>query len=386
MPRFTSIRRRRLVVPLSVAALVLLLASCTGDDQGDDQPVKVAPIATESLRGICPDPIVVQTDWLPGPEYGALYRLIGTGGTVDRGTYRGQLGSTGVGVHIRPGGTAIGFQTLPTVMYSDTSIMLGVVDTTEAVESSLDLPTVGVVAPLDKSPMVLLWDPSQFNFAGIADVGRSGAKVVHPEGAAYVDVLVDKKVLGREQLQPSYDGTPQEFTTERGIVQQGTVGTEPYVYEHDLAAWRKPVKFALVDDSGFRPYRALSVRAETVKAEADCLAKLVPIIQRAQLDYMRDPGPINSKLPEIAKEFADYWTVTKASADDGARKLRELGVVGDGSNGTLGDFDSGRVKRVIDEVVAAQADNEVQSVKPGLKASDLVTNKFVDPAVSIGSK
>jgi hypothetical protein len=390
MQRFTRFRRRRWAAPLATATLLLLLGSCTGDDQGrpgnGSGQVQAGPVATESLRGICPDRIVVQTDWLPGPEYGALYRLVGAGGTVEGGVYRGQLGETGVQLEIRPGGTAIAFEPIPTVMYTDTSIFLGVVDTTDAVESSRDLPTVGVVAPLDKSPLVLLWDPAQFDFAGLADIGRSEAKVVHPQGATYIDVLVDKKLLGRQQLDAGYDGTPQEFTTEQGIVQQGTVGTEPYVYEHELAEWRKPVKFALVDESGFRPYRALSVRAETLETEADCLAKLVPMIQRAQLDYIRDPSPVNAKLPEIAREFAEYWTVTKASADDGARKLRELQVVGDGHNGTLGDFDTARVDRVITEVVAAQAENEVQSVKPGVKSSDLITNRFVDATISIGSK
>lgn len=379
MRRFRSVSR---LVP-AVAAVALLAAACTSGGapgaggQGGQPAV--------SLRGVCPDPIVVQTDWFPGPEYGALYQLIGEGGTVDGGVYRGPLGGTGVRLEIRPGGTAIGFEPVTTIMYTDTSILLGVVDTTQAVETSQDLPTVGVVAPLDKSPLVLLWDPAQFSFAGVGDIGRSQARVVHPDGAAYPDVLVSKKLLRREQLDAGYDGTPLQFTTERGVVQHGTVGTDPYAFEHLLAEWRKPVKFALVDDSGFRPYPALSVRAETVEQEADCLARLVPLIQRAQADYLRDPTAVNAKLPEIAGQFAEYWTVTKASADDGVRRMRELQVVGNGANGTLGDFDEARVAQVIADVMPSLADNEVQSVKPGLAPADLVTNRFVDRAVSIGA-
>jgi hypothetical protein len=373
MPRFTPVRRSTLL-----AAVAVLLAACTSGGSGDG-----GGQAAVSLRGICPDTIVVQTDWFPGPEFGGLYQLIGAGGTASRGVYRGPLGTTGVTLEVRPGGTAIAFEPVVTVMYTDTSIMLGMVDTTQAVESSRDLPTVGVVAPLDKSPVVLLWDPAQFGFARIADIGASQARVVHPEGVAYPDVLVSKKLLRREQLDAGYDGTPLQFTTEKGVVQQGTVGTDPYVYEHELAAWRKPVKFSLVDESGFRPYSALSVRADTLAREADCLAKLVPLIQRAQADYVRDPAAVNAKLPEIAAEFADYWKVSKASADEGVRTMRRLGVVGNGPNATIGDFDEARVATVIADTLPALAENEVQSVKPGVAPADLVTNRFVDTSVSL---
>jgi hypothetical protein len=377
MPRFTPVRWTTLL-----AAGALLVVACTSGGSGGPGSGG-GQVAAVPLRGICPDTIVVQTDWFPGPEFGGLYQLIGTGGTVSHGVYRGPLGKTGVNLEVRPGGTAIAFEPVVTVMYTDTSIMLGMVDTTQAVESSHDLPTVGVVAPLDKSPVVLLWDPSQFGFSRIGDIGASQARVVHPEGVAYPDVLVSKKLLRREQLDAGYDGTPLQFTTEKGIVQQGTVGTDPYVYEHELPAWRKPVRFSLVDESGFRPYTALSVRAETLAREADCLAKLVPLIQRAQADYVRDPAAINAKIPEIAAEFADYWKISKVSADEGVRTMRRLGVVGNGPNATVGDFDEARVAQVIADTLPALAENEVQSVKPGVAPADLVTNRFIDKSISL---
>jgi hypothetical protein len=378
MSRFTSIRRTALL-----AAAAVLAASCTGGSDGGSGGDAGGAGRAVSLRGVCPDPVVVQTDWFPGPEYGGIYQLVGDGGKVDKGIYRGPLGSTGVGIEIRPGGTAISFEPVNTLMYTDTSILLGVVDTTQAIESSRDLPTVGVVAPLDKSPLVLLWDPAQFSFTGLRDIGASKATVVYPEGAAYVDVLVGRRLLRRDQLLASYDGTSLQFTSEKGIVQQGTVGTDPYVLEHDLPEWRKPVKFSLVDDSGFRPYAALSARAETVGQEADCLAKLVPMIQRAQADYVRDPGRVNARLPEIAGQFAEYWKVSTASADEGLRTMRRLQVVGNGTNATVGDFDEARVAKVIADVVPTLADNEVQSVKPGVAPADLVTNRFIDPSVTL---
>ena len=38
-----------------------------------------------SLKGICPDKIVIQTDWFPESEHGALYQLLGSDYKVDTG-------------------------------------------------------------------------------------------------------------------------------------------------------------------------------------------------------------------------------------------------------------------------------------------------------------
>src|SRR5262245_3524219 len=35
--------------------------------------------AAVDLASVCPDPIVIQTDWFPESEHGALYNLVGEG-------------------------------------------------------------------------------------------------------------------------------------------------------------------------------------------------------------------------------------------------------------------------------------------------------------------
>jgi hypothetical protein len=56
-----------------------------------DSPARAAqssdaavPAAGASLKGICPDKIVIQTDWYAPPERAAAYQLIGANGTVDK--------------------------------------------------------------------------------------------------------------------------------------------------------------------------------------------------------------------------------------------------------------------------------------------------------------
>ena len=88
---------------------------------------------------MCPDKVVIQTDWYQEAEYGHLYQLLGPGYTIDKkkNTLSGPLVAsgqdTGVTVEIRAGGPAIGFQTVSAQMYADKSITIGQVNTDEAV-------------------------------------------------------------------------------------------------------------------------------------------------------------------------------------------------------------------------------------------------------------
>jgi hypothetical protein len=363
-----------------LAAAALLLSACSGGSAGGGP-------ATVKLAGVCPDPVVVQTDWFPGPEVGALYQLIGPEGTAGDGRYSGPLGETGVRLEIRAGGPALGGETVASTLYGDDSILLGTVQTDDAIRDSLDLPTVAVAALWDKSPRILMWDPAQLDAADLAGVGRSTARVVYAEGSDDVDVLVGKRLLRPEQLDPSFDGSPVAFTTEQGVVQESLITGDPFTYERELAEWRKPVKFALVDDSGFRPYPSLVVRADKLDTAAACLEKLVPLVQRATVDYLADPAAVNAKLPEISRQFADFRPVSAAAAADAVAKLRAHQIASNGTNDTVGDFDEARVGTVIADAVpafkAAEPEPGVETIKPGLSPADLVTNRFVDEGIRL---
>src|SRR4030095_13952320 len=69
-----------------------------------------------SLKGVCPDTVIVQTDWNPEAEHGGLYQLVGPNPEVDTNTkaVTGELTAsggvdTGVKIEVRVGGPAIGF-------------------------------------------------------------------------------------------------------------------------------------------------------------------------------------------------------------------------------------------------------------------------------------
>jgi hypothetical protein len=65
-------------------------------------------------------------------------------------------------------------------------------------------------------------------------------------------------------------------------VQQGFLTNEPFAYENELPAWNKKVAWLLVADAGYPVYpETLTIRPDHERANAACLKRLVPIIQRS---------------------------------------------------------------------------------------------------------
>lgn len=81
---------------LMLATLALVAAAC-GDSDGEGTTVSEG-----ALSGVCPDPIVIQTDWFPEAEHGALYEMVGDDYTVDTNNkvVAGSLVASGVDTEI----------------------------------------------------------------------------------------------------------------------------------------------------------------------------------------------------------------------------------------------------------------------------------------------
>jgi len=344
-----------------------------------------APVSG-SLKGICPDKIVIQTDWFATPERAAAYQLVGPNGTVDKkkGTYSGPLAGTGVDIEVRLGGPFIGFQPLPALMYQDPSIYLGYVATDDAVQAAEKFPTMAVVAPLDINPQIIMWDPSTYHVSSWADVAATKAKIVYIEGLPFMDYLVSKGYVTAAQKDASFDGTPSRFVAERGkLMQQGYASNEPYRWEHDVESWKKPVKFLLVHDSGFEIYpQGLAVRAGQFAADKACLKQLVPMIQKAQIAYMQDPDPTNGALLKIAQTLGDGPPITAAGNANAVSVMKDLHIVGNGPDNTLGNFELARIDKTIALLKPIFAARGVK-VPEKLAATDIVTNEFIDPTLHL---
>ena len=352
-----------------------------------DTSAEETTAAGGTLANICPDPVVVQTDWFPQSEHGAVYNLIGDDYTVDtnRKSVQGPLVAagedTGTQIEIRAGGPAIGFQLPPQQMYVETDILLGFVSTDEAVFAADDTPTLAVMAPLDKNPQIIMWDPATYSdVQTIADLGKTGAPVNVFAGGTFSEVFVNEGLLSADQIDASYDGSPARWVAEGGaIAQQGFAGAEPYIYENELAEWAKPVAFQLVHDAGLQIYsQPLAIRAGELEELRPCLEQLVPIIQQSVVDFAADPSRANTIIVDTVAQYKDFWVYSNELAEFSVATQLELGLIGNGSDEIVGNMDADRVQSVIDKMKAAGME-----ISEGLQAADIITNEFIDEGIGL---
>jgi len=347
------------------------------------------------LASVCPAEIVIQTDWNPESEHGALYQMVGKDGyTIDAGSaiVSGDLVAggedTGVDIEVRSGGPAIGFQQVTAQMYQDSAITFGYVSTDEAISNATELPTISFVAPLDINPQMIMWDPETYpEVEGIADLATAtdGGVIIRYFGTAtYMPDLVSRGVVLESQLDGSYDGSPAVFVAEGGaIAQQGFASAEPYIYQNEVEQWGKPVAFELIHDIGLEAYAAaIAATPETFDelSASGCLAAITPIIQQAQVDYANDPAATNELIIELVAEYDNGWIYGPEVAEFSLQTQLELGLIGNAGNDTLGDFDLERVQRVIDTLAGSDVGFEVPE---GLTPEDLVTNEFIDESIGL---
>lgn len=346
------------------------------------------------LVDVCPDPLVIQTDWFPEAEHGALYHLIAGDYTTYAGEkiVRGPMGlrtgpndgdavNFGIDFEIRTGGPAIGGTPVSGHMLLDDSIHLGYASTDSQIMQWADAPLVSIVAPLEKNPQMIMWDPETYpEVESIADLKDVGASVNVFSAAVYPDVLVALEILSEEQIDKSYDGSPARFIAEEGaIAQQGFASSEAYTYEHIHSDWGKPVAFQLVHDAGFPIYsQTIGVRPGDLEELRPCLELLVPIFQRAVVAYDASPERANERIVDVVDLFDDFWVYPRDLADFSVQAQRDHGLIGNGPDSTVGNMELDRVQAVLDAIRATEL---AGAVPEELSAEDLFTNEFIDPGI-----
>jgi hypothetical protein len=383
---------RRLTLTASIVVIAAMTAACSSSKtKTTATPTTAASSATTAgsttpgqystnLKGICPDNVVVQTNWWPEPDHGFLYQLIGPNGKADTGknAYSGPLGQTGVNLEIRAGGPAVGFQTVTSQLYSDDSIELGMVATDESIQNSASHPTTAVLAWYEKNPQIFFWGNPAWDFKSVADIGKSSATVLAFSPATYLDVFEAQGLLKKSQVDTSYTGDPSRFVTASGnIVSQGFVTAEPYAYEHSIPAWSKPVKYLLVDPE-FPVYQnAMAIRSDKLQAQGPCLQKLIPLMQQAAIDYVHSPDAVNAAIFSFAQKLKGGIQVSLEGSKAAVQLMLSAGIVGNGTDGVFGSFDNSRLQDFIGKLTPIFASKN-QPLKNGLQPSDIATNQFLN--------
>jgi hypothetical protein len=271
------------------------------------------------------------------------------------------------------------------VLYTDNSVTLASADVDQAAQVSATKPILSVFTPMDLSPLVLLWDPASYaSFNTISDIGQTNVKVLYFQGSTYMSYLTGTGILRPGQVDPSYGGTPDTFMAAKGkVVQQGFLTNEVYSYPNEIPQWKgKKIAYQLVSEAGYPNYSATFVIRPDRKAElAPCLKKLVPIMQRSTVSYLADPAATNKLLSQLVDDFKGFPYST-ARAANAVKVMKDTGVMGNGTDKTIGNFDLTRVQKLIG-IVSPIFAGQKTPVKAGLKPEDLVTNEFTDPSIGL---
>jgi hypothetical protein len=382
----------RLTRVLLAGIVVVALGACSSGNTerrtGSDAPAAVQGDARQ-LRGLCPNPIVVQASWYPESTHGGLYELLGSNLTVDKEHKRvtGPLVSrgvdTGVSLEIRAGGPAVGNVPVSALMAIDKSITLGQQATEEQVLGwASGQPTVAVIAPFDVDPLVFMWDKQRHpDFNSLQDVGQTSTKVLTFR-SANIDYLLGAGILRAAQVDYSYDGSPSRLMSDRTIVVGGFSTNERFIYK----SLGVDVGYQYVSETGYPDYRNMLVVRRDARSQLDtCLKKLVPVLQQGMVDFMAQPTPILERIVELTKEYASPFPYPIEQARAGLDVMKGDGLVENPASmrdAAFGSVDENRVRRMLDilrPIYGAQKKSVPAEATPGA----LGTNQYLDASIRL---
>jgi hypothetical protein len=235
------------------------------------------------------------------------------------------------------------------------------------------------------SPQILMWDPDTHKGATtIREIAAHGVPVV-TAGDLIPALLESKGIMQKAQSDTSYEGTPARFVSDPAILQQGFATAEPYVYQHEIAEWGRPVGYEPLANYGYSIYpEPLAVRADKLEQLRPCLQKLVPIMQESQIDYLQDPAPTNRLIVELVEAYQTGWTYSAGVADFSAKAQVEQGFVkNDPASGVFGQFDPARMQEIVSTFgPILQSQGTITTVPD---PASLYTNEFIDPTIKMGA-
>lgn len=373
--------------------LVVVLAACGNTPSSEttvssptDTTDETTPIVdTNDLSDTCVSPIVVQTDWYPQAEHGGIYELLGSDYTVDaqRGATTGSLvfqgTDTGVDLEIRAGGPFIESPVV-TELFLDDAIMFGYVGSDVALSRYGEAPTLAVFNALTINPQVILWNASKHpGIATIAEIANEVPAVSVFGDRPYMRYLVSEGVVPNEKVDTNYKGSLMLATDD--IAHQGFATSEPFRYAN-LESGSIETAYQLVHDAGWTSYpQNLAINKLRLETLRPCLAKLVPMMQQAQIDFVASPDRTVATILDVVEQFDTTWSQSAELANYAIATMKELGIVGNGDTTTFGDFESPRLDDFI--VRATPILREQGLTIPDLTASDIATNEFLNPDITL---
>ena len=114
----------------------------------------------------------------------------------------------------------------------------------------------------------------------------------------------------------------------------------------------------------------------------DCLARLVPIIQRAAVNFYESPERANAIIVDAVEKYQDFWVYPPDLAEFSVQAQIDFGLVGNGPDNRVGNMEEGGVQSVLDSMRDAdEGEGAEWNIPDDLVAADLFTNEFIDPSI-----
>jgi hypothetical protein len=63
------------------------------------------------------------------------------------------------------------------------------------------------------------------------------------------------------------------------------------------------------------------------------------------VDFIANPGPAIDVILDLVKQYNTGWQYSRGLAEYSAKAMKDLAIVGNGNDGTLGNFDTARCRR-----------------------------------------
>ncbi|MGI8418931.1 MAG: hypothetical protein ACR2P2_22580 [Nakamurella sp.] len=367
-------------------------ASSTAGGSPADTAASSTAGGLPALATVCPNPIKVQINWTPEVEQSAYYQLAASDGSIDSNqkTYTAALvdpfngKKTGVNVEIIAGGPSVGYSAPEQLLYENPDILLGMDALDVQIQSYAKTPTIGIVSPMTYYANIKFWGPDALHISSLADMGKSGATVLTENKTGPLTLYLESKGwLNPSQVDGSYKGSPARFVTSNGnVISQGYATYEPYYYAHILKQWMKPIAYTLLYTNGYDPYsESTFVTPANLKKYAACLKQLVPMIQKAQLNYLQSPDRINDlvvKLVGAYKIAGGFYNLDIAKYAHDTMLADK--IMAQPEKGAFGSYNLDRVDSFVKIMTSTKT---VTNLPSGFSSSNLATNQFIDPSVNM---
>jgi hypothetical protein len=112
-----------------------------------------------------------------------------------------------------------------------------------------------------------------------------------------------------------------------------------------------------------------------------CLLALVPLLQQAQIDFVLAPDRTITTILDVVTQLNTSWSQSVELANYAVDALVSLGLISNGDTRTFGDFESPRIDDFI--TLATPILREQGLNIPAVSASDVSTNEFLDPTITL---